>query len=82
MRPDSRRDPLGYNLLSKAKTNKQTNKQEDPSSLVSGGGGLVAKSCPTLANPMDCSLPGPSVHRILQAKILEWVSISFFKLCF
>ena len=61
---------------------KQITKQEDPSGLVSGGGGFVAKSCPTLANPMDCSLPGPSVHGILQAKILEWVSISFSKPCF
>ena len=33
-------------------------------------------SCPTLCYPMDCSLPGPSVHRILQARILEWVAIA------
>ena len=38
---------------------------------------LVAQSCPTLCNPMDCSLPSSSVHGILQAKILEWVSIPF-----
>ena len=37
---------------------------------------LVAKSCPTLCDPMDCSPPGPSVHGISQAKILEWVAIS------
>ena len=37
----------------------------------------VAQSCPTLCNPMDCSLPGSSVHGILQARILEWVAISF-----
>ena len=30
-----------------------------------------------LCDPMDCSLPGSSVHRILQARILEWVAISF-----
>ena len=36
---------------------------------------LVAK-CLTLCNPMDCSLPGSSVHGILQARILEWVAIS------
>ena len=36
-----------------------------------------AKSCLTLCNPMDCSLPGSSVHCILQARILEWVAISF-----
>ena len=37
---------------------------------------LVAQLCPTLCNPMDCSLPGSSVHGILQARILEWVAIS------
>ena len=34
------------------------------------------KSCPTLCDPMDCSLPGFSVHGILQARTLEWVAIS------
>ena len=39
---------------------------------------LVAKLCPQLfGDPMDCSPPGSSVHRILQARILEWVAISF-----
>ena len=38
---------------------------------------LVAQLCPTLCNPVDCSPPGPSVHEILQARILEWVAISF-----
>ena len=37
---------------------------------------LVAKSCLTLCKPMECSLPGSSVHGILQARILEWVAIS------
>ena len=37
----------------------------------------VAQSCPTLCDPMDCNLPGFSVHGILQARILEWVTISF-----
>ena len=37
---------------------------------------LLGQSCPTLCDPMDCSLPGPSVQGIFQAKILEWVSIS------
>ena len=37
----------------------------------------VAQSCPTLCDPMDCSLPGFSVHGILQARILEWITISF-----
>ena len=45
--------------------------------LLGGGGGLVTKLCPILATPMDCSLPGFSVHGILQARTLEWVAISF-----
>ena len=36
---------------------------------------LVAQACPTLCNPMDCSLPGSSVHGVFQARILEWVAI-------
>ena len=36
----------------------------------------VAQFCLTLCDPMDCSLPGSSVHGILQARILEWVAIS------
>ena len=38
---------------------------------------LAAQSCLTLCNPMDCGLPGISVHGILQARTLEWVAISF-----
>ena len=37
----------------------------------------VAQSCPTLSDPMDCSLPGSSVHGICQARVLEWVAIVF-----
>ena len=37
----------------------------------------VAQSCPTFCDPMDCSLPGSSVHGIVPARILEWVAISF-----
>ena len=37
----------------------------------------VAQSCLTLCDPMDCSLPGSSVHGIFQARVLEWVAISF-----
>ena len=37
--------------------------------------GLAAQSCPTLCDPLDCSLPGSSVHGILQARILEWVAM-------
>ena len=35
----------------------------------------VAQSCPTLHDPMDCSLPGSSVHGICHARVLEWVAI-------
>ena len=45
--------------------------------VINCGGGLIAKSCLTLCDPMVCSLPGSSVHRILQARILEFISISF-----
>ena len=37
----------------------------------------VAQSCPTLSDPMDCSLPGSSIHGIFQAKVLEWGAIAF-----
>ena len=37
----------------------------------------VAQSCPTLSDPMDCSLPGSSIHGILQARALQWGAIAF-----
>ena len=37
----------------------------------------VTQSCQTLSDPMDCSLPGSSVHRIFQARVLEWGAIAF-----
>ena len=40
----------------------------------------VAQSCPTLSDPLDCSLPGSSIHGIFQARVLEWGAISFSKL--
>ena len=39
----------------------------------------VVQSCLTLCDPLDCSLPGSSVHGILQARILKWIAISFFR---
>ena len=39
----------------------------------------VVQSCPTLCDPMDCSLPSSSVHGIFQARILEWVAIFFYR---
>ena len=39
----------------------------------------VAQLCPTLCDPMDCSLPGSSIHGIFQARVLEWGAIAFSK---
>ena len=46
-------------------------------SLVEVKSSQVSQSCPTLCDPMDCSPPGSSVHGIFQARVLEWVAISF-----
>ena len=43
----------------------------------SNSSSVVAQSCPTLCNLMDCSPPGSSVHGILQARTLQWVAIPF-----
>ena len=40
----------------------------------------VAQSCPTLLDPMDCSLPGSSTHGIFHARVLEWGAIAFSKM--
>ena len=40
----------------------------------------VAQLCPSLSDPMDCSLPGSSVHEIFQARVLEWGAIAFSKI--
>ena len=37
----------------------------------------VTQSCPTLSDPMDCSLPGSSAYGIFQARVLEWGAIAF-----
>ena len=37
----------------------------------------VAQSCPTLSDPMDCSLLGSSIHGVFQARVLEWGAIAF-----
>ena len=39
----------------------------------------VVQLCPTLSDPMDCSLPGSAVHGIFQARVLEWGAIAFSK---
>ena len=41
----------------------------------------VTQSCPTRSDPMDCSLPGSSIHGIFQARVLEWGAIAFSKNC-
>ena len=41
----------------------------------------VTQSCPTLSDPMDCSLPGSSIHGIFQARALEWGAIAFTWVC-
>ena len=41
----------------------------------------VAQSCPTLSDPMDCSLPGSSIRGIFQARVLEWGAIAFSDVC-
>ena len=46
-------------------------------SVVTESESEIVQSCPTLCEPMDCSLPGSSLHGILQARILVWVAISF-----
>ena len=48
-----------------------------PTKIDSESESEVAQSCPALCDPMDCSPSGSSVHGILQARILEWVAISF-----
>ena len=40
----------------------------------------VVQSCPTLSDPMDCSLPGSSLHGIFQARVMEWGAIAFSRL--
>ena len=42
----------------------------------------VAQSCTTLHDPMDCSLPGSSIHGTFQARVLEWVAIAFSEIFF
>ena len=52
---------------------------QSPSVVISKWKVKISQSCPTLCNPMDCSLPGFSLRGILQARVLQWVAISFFR---
>ena len=66
-------------IFSKHNLNHFTKSPTSPSSLLFFRVCVCAKSlqsCLNLCNPMDCSPPGSSVHRILQARILEWTSMS------
>ena len=45
--------------------------------MLAAAAAKSAQSCPTLSDPMDCSLPGSSVHGICQARVLEWVATAF-----
>ena len=49
----------------------------DDTTLIAESESEVTQSCPTLCDPMDCSLPGSSLHGISQAIVLEWIAISF-----
>ena len=44
-------------------------------------GSEVTQLCPTLSDPMDCSLPGSSIHGVFQARVLEWGAIAFLAAC-
>ena len=57
--------------------NSQGNKQSAYKAYVQWKKVFATQLCPTLCDPMDCSLPDSSVHGILQGRILEWVAISF-----
>ena len=48
-------------------------------SIITVSESEVAQSCPPLRDPMDCSLPGSSIHVIFQARVLEWVATAFSK---
>ena len=45
--------------------------------IVAAAAAKLLQSCPTPSDPMDCSLPGSSIHAIFQARVLEWVAIAF-----
>ena len=78
-------DPCLFTLLNRrfSKTSRQIREitYESMHVCVCGGGMhvLVTQSCPTLCYSTDCSQPGSSVHGILQARILEWVAVPFFR---
>ena len=70
---------VGFHLwdCTESDTTKAKQQQQLTTANVFDSEVKAAQSCPTLCDPMDCSLPGPSVHEILQTRILEWVAIPF-----
>ena len=44
---------------------------------IAAAAARLLQLCPTLCDPIDCSLPGSSVHGVFQARVLEWVAIAF-----
>ena len=63
------------NLKYADETTLTSESEEEPKTLESES--EVAQSCPTVCDPMDCSLPGSSAHGIFQARVLEWGAIAF-----
>ena len=75
-------DPKKWNMeggesVGAASSSKVRNRRDNTNTSWKKVKVLVAQSCLTFWNPMDCSPPGSPVHEILQARILEWVAISF-----
>ena len=69
-------DEAGVDDL-KSETNQDSQFERAQFRVIHESESEVAQSCLTLCDPVDCSLPSSSVHGILQARILEWVAISF-----
>ena len=68
---------LGMILIIASCTVSRTSVHSSSGTLSAAAAAKSLQLCPTLCDPMDCSLPGFSVHGILQARTLEWVAISF-----
>ena len=68
---------VGHNLATKQQ--QQWSGNHTPGHISKVKESEVTQSCLTLCDPMDCSLPGFSIHGIFQARVLEWVAISFSK---